>query len=526
MKIIDNDLLSIQEARILTENAREAQKELALVSQERLDDLTEHLARVMHIHAEELAYLSVEETDFGIWQDKMIKNRFICENLPRKLRGMRCVGVIDEHPDEKVVQVGVPKGVVCAVCPATNPVSTIIYKTLISLKSGNAVIFALHPRSKKTMQRTLEYIIAAVAEKGFPEGTVSYLSTVSDAGTREVMQSEGVATIILTDVAHMLEPATRTGKQVIVGTMGNNPVFIEKTADLAKAARDVVTSKTFDNGIIPGVEQSLVVEGSVAAEVRQHLINEGAYFMSADEENRLAKTIFNTDGSYKPEMIGKSAKVLARRAGFEIPANATLLIAEKKYVSHKSPYTAVKYGPVLAYYIEDDWQHACEKCIEVLLDEGKGHSLSIHSQDQAVLLQFALKKPVGRMLINTPAALGSIGMTTNIFPAMTLGSGATGTGVTSDNVSPMNLVYVRKVAYGVCDLDRSHYPNNGSSAAAEIHGNGPATSELSPEMSAFLCRLLKTMKGDKHTSCNREELQALHEEVNKALQILQNERLT
>ncbi|HEY8891983.1 MAG TPA: aldehyde dehydrogenase family protein [Clostridium sp.] len=453
MNIIDNDLLSIQESRILAENASEAQKLLASFPQEKLDEIVERIAEEIGKYACELAMMSREETDYGKWQDKLIKNRFACEYLPIKLRGMRCVGIIDEDRQSKTMDVGVPRGVIIALCPATSPVSTTIYKALIAIKSGNAIIFSPHPRAKKTICKALDIMIRAADGYGLPVGALAYLHTVTPTGTKELMNHKATSLIMITGVPGMLKTAYKSGKPVIYGGTGNGPAFIERTADVKQAVRDIVTSKTFDNGIVSGAEQSIVVDSCIAADVKRELKNNGAYFMTDEEAQKLGSLFFRSDGSLDPEMVGKSAQELAMRAGFPVLNSVTLLISEQKYVSETNPYSKEKLCPVLAYYIEDDWMHACEKCIELLLSEKHGHTLVIHSKNEEVIRQFALKKPVGRVLVNTPASLGSMGVTTNLFPAMTLGSGSAGLGMTSDNVSPMNLIYIRKVGYGVRKIE-------------------------------------------------------------------------
>ena len=447
--IVDNDLLSIQQARILAENGFEAQKKLATFSQEKLDEIVEHIADAVEEHAEELALMSHEETDGGRWQDKLVKNRFVCNQVRKELRGMRCVGVINKDPQRKITDIGVPVGVVAALCPVTGPVSTTVYNTLIALKSGNGVIFSPHPAAVKSIGRVLDIMIKAGEACGLPEGSLSYLETVTKSGTCELMGHKNVSLVMITGVPGMIKYAQQTGKPVIYGGTGNGPAFIERTADIGQAVQDIIASKTFDNGIAPSAEQSIVVDSCVADDVRHSLISCGAYFMSESEADSLAELFIAPDGQRRKGMAGQSAQVLARRAGFSVPETTTVLVAERKYVSDTDPYYREFLSPVLALYVEDDWMHACEKCIELLLHERNAHTLVIHSADEDVILQFALKKPVGRLLVNTPAAFGGMGATTNLFPSMTLGSSSAGFGITSDNVSPMNLIYVRKVGHGV-----------------------------------------------------------------------------
>ena len=447
--IADKDLISIQHARILAENAYTAQKKLATFTQEQLDRLVECIASEVEKYVQLLATLSHEETDFGRWQDKCYKNHFVCTQLPQQLRGMRCVGVIGEDPVTQVVDIGVPVGVVVALCPVTSPVSTTIYKTLLALKSGNAIIFSPHPRAVKCISTVLDKMIAIAEAHGLPKGCLSYLDTVTKSGTLELMQHRATALVMITGVPSMFEAARCVGKPIIYGGTGNGPVFIERTAHIAQAVQDIIQSKTFDHGIAPSAEQSMVVDASIASEVKQALQQQGAYFMSEAESIKLGALFFYADGKRRKDMVGKSATILAHRAGFTIPHNACLLVAERTHVSNTDPYSKELLAPVLAYYVEDDWMHACEKCLELLLHERNAHTLTIHSNDPEVIHQFALKKPVGRLLVNTPAAFGGMGASTALFPAMTLGSGMAGFGITTDNVSPLNLIYKRKVGYGI-----------------------------------------------------------------------------
>ena len=449
MRIIDYDLLSIQEARILVENAYAAQKTLATFPQEKLDEIVECMAAAIAPYTKELAVMSSDETDYGKWQDKHIKNRFACEYVTAKLRGMRCVGIINKDEKSKIMDVGVPVGVIVSLCPATSPVSTSIYTALVAVKSGNAVVFSPHPRAKKVIAKTLDIMIQAAESCGLPEGALSYLGTVTPAGTKELMNHKSTSLIMNTGVPGMLEAAYSSGKPVIYGGNGNGPAFIERTANVQQAVRDIIASKTFDNGIVAAAEQSIVVDSCIANSVREEIEKCGGYFMSEDEAEKLGRMFYFPDGSADPELVGRTAAELARIAGFAVPVGTKVLLSQQKYVSEKNPYSREKLCPVLAYYIEDDWMHACEKCIELLLSERNGHTLVIHSNDEDVIEQFALKKPVGRVLVNTPAVFGSMGATANLFPALILGSGSAGRGITSDNVSPMNLIYIRKVGYGV-----------------------------------------------------------------------------
>lgn len=447
MDIFDNDLFSIQEARILAEKAKESQLQLTTYSQKTLDNIVEVMANKILDSLKELSIESVNETDYGNYEDKYLKDKFVCTYVLNMIKDMKCIGIIKNDPKKQIMDIGIPVGVIVALCPVTSPVSTVIYKTLIAIKSGNAIIFSPHPRAKKTMSKTIDLLIKAGKEAGLPENAISYMRTITKQGTVELINHSLVNMIINTGITSLLRECNKSGKPLIFGGIGSGPAFVEKTADFKKAANDIINSKIFDNGIVSAAEQSVVVDKVIENKFRKEFIEAGAYFMNNEEADKLAKIIYKENGKLNPISVGKTAIELANKAGFNIDEDVKLLVSEQKYVSEKNPYSKEKLCPVISYYIEDDWQNACEKCIELLLTEKYGHTLVIHSNDPFVIEQFALKKPVGRMLVNTPATYGSMGMTTGLFPSMTLGSGSTGKGITSDNVSPKNLIYIRKVGY-------------------------------------------------------------------------------
>ena len=449
MNFVDKDLLSIQEARILMESARDAGKTMLTFPQEKLDRIVEGLAKAAKELAEELAVISAEETGYGRAKDKLVKNTFVCEFLPKHLQDMKCVGVLNEDPVRKTMDVGVPVGVIAALTPSVSPVSTAIYNVLIAVKSGNPIVIAPHERAVKVTGRLLDCMKEAGLRHGLPEGAIGYLKTVTKAGALELIHHPAAAMVVNTGVPELNGEAAESGKPYIYGGTGNGPVFIERTADLKQAVEDIIVSRTFDYGIVSAAEQYVVVDSLIAAEVKVEMLKNGAYFMNGEEEKQLIDLLNLEHGNADTEIMGRPALELARRAGFTVPENTSVLVSQQKYISDRNPFAKELLCPVLAYYIENDWMHACEKCMNLLVNESHGHTLVIHSRDEEVIRQFALKKPVGRVLVNTPATLGSMGMTTNLFPAMTLGSITAGAGITSDNVSPMNFIYIRKVGYGV-----------------------------------------------------------------------------
>ncbi|ENU1228185.1 acetaldehyde dehydrogenase (acetylating) [Providencia rettgeri] len=481
MVALDKDLQSRQLARELVRNAKQAQKEFATFSQEKIDNIVKHIAIESALHAEELAKMANEETGFGKWQDKVLKNTFASMRVYEHIKDLKTVGIINDDKINKVMDVGVPLGVITALVPSTNPTSTIIYKTLIALKAGNAIVFSPHPNAKACSFRTLEIVKKAALEAGAPAGIVDAVTMLTLEATKELMHSKDVSLILATGGEGMVRAAYASGTPTISGGPGNGPAFIERSANIKQAVSDIITSKTFDNGVICASEQSIIVERCIYNEVHRELLAQGAYFMNEDEAKRMASMLLRANGTINPEVVGKDAITLSQRAGFTVPANTRVLIALQDTVSPKNPYSREKLCPILGMYIEEDWQSACHRVVDLLTNEGLGHTLVIHTQNEDVIRQFSLEKPVNRILINTPAALGGIGATTNITPALTLGCGAVGGGSSSDNVGPMNLLNIRKVGYGVRSIDDLRQP---AQPCAVAQPAAPATVNQ-PQVSIF-----------------------------------------
>lgn len=459
--IVDNDLLSMQYARILVENAVEAQKRLACFTQEKLDALVTTMGRAVAAQAKALAVMAYEETGCGDWQDKLVQLRFVCGDVLDALLPVRCLGVLAEDRENGLMDIGAPLGVIVSLTPVANPLAATVHQVLMAIKAGNALVVSPHPRAVRCTARVVELMAEAGCAEGLPEGCLSCLQPVSRSGACELMRHKDVALVVNTGVPSLLAEAREAGKTLIYAGIGQGPAFVERTADIAQAARDIVQSKTFDNGMAPAVEQSVVVDACIMDEMRTALESEGCHFMDADERRGLGEVLTACGGS-GPGILGMTAENLARRAGFTVPTGTRVLVAPCAYVNENDPFSMEIMAPVLSLYVETDWRHACEKCIEVLLHEHKGHTLVIHSRDEAVIRQFALKKPVGRLLVNTPATFGAMGMTTNLTPSVTLGSGSAGFGITADNVSPRHFIYTRKIGYGVRPAPKT----NGESDAA------------------------------------------------------------
>ena len=399
--------------------------------------------------AEAFARLAVEETGYGVVADKVQKNLFSSQKVYNFIRPMKTVGVVARHEDRRVVEIAEPFGVVAAVVPSTNPTSTAIYKILISIKARCAVVLSPHPAAVKCISAVAEVMEEAARRAGAPAGAINWMTTVTLEGTQELMKHRDVAVILATGGMGLVRAAYSAGKPAYGVGPGNAPAYIERTADVRKAARDIVTGKTFDNGVLCSSENSVVVDEAIADAARRELEAQGAYFMSKSEIDAVARVLVTPQRLPNPALVGKSATVIAEKCGVSVPAGTRVLIAPLDGVGRDFPLSIEKLCPVLSYYVVKDWQEGCERCKQILRYGGMGHTMSIHSQNEQVILEFGLKKPAFRIVVNSPTTHGSIGLTTGLDPAMTLGCGGYGGNITSDNISPRHLLNIKRLAYEV-----------------------------------------------------------------------------
>ena len=473
---IDSDLDSIREARTLARRARAAQVRLAELTQDQVDRIVDAAAEAAAAQAGPFAKLAVEETGFGNEADKVRKNRFAAETIHRFIAPMRTVGVIRRLEAERVVEIAEPFGVVAAVVPSTNPTSTAIYKILVCLKARCAVVLSPHPAAARCVRRVAEVMTAAAVGAGMPDDAVTCMTTVTLEGTQELMRRREVALILATGGLGLVRAAYSAGKPAYGVGPGNAPAYIERTADLPKAVADIITGKTFDNGLLCSSENSVVVDEAVAGEARREFERQGAYFLNAGEADRLADALVTADRLPNPELVGRTAAEVAARAGIDAPDGVRVLIAPLDGVGRDHPLSIEKLCPVLSFYVVADWREGCERCMEILRYGGMGHTMAIHSQDEQVILEFGLRKPAFRIVVNTPTTLGSIGMTTGLDPSMTLGCGGHGGNITSDNITPRHLLNVKRLAWEVRPAGRTA-PDPASPAVPS--SSGPAASRSS-----------------------------------------------
>lgn len=443
----DKDLAARQEARTLCIQAEAAAKQLRRMTQTQLDTIVEAVARRFSQAAIELADLAVRETGFGNVEDKTAKNRFASDTVFSAIREMKTVGVLKKDPQDKLWEIGVPVGVIAAIVPSTNPTSTICYKALIALKSGNAIVFSPHPKAMTCSLQAARIVAQAAEGAGAPKGAVGCLSLGAMAGTEELMTAPQVNLILATGGPGMVKAAYSSGKPAIGVGAGNGPAYIHRSANVHQALEAISRSKNFDFGTVCASEQSIIVEKAMEKPVKDTAKTMGYYFMSAEEAEKLAGLLFKPNGGLSPDVVGKSALHLARIAGFSVPSDTKILVAAADKVGLRHPYSMEKLCPVLAFFVEENEDAVLKKSLEILHHEGRGHTFGIHAEDEAVIRRFALEMPVSRFLVNTPAALGGIGQSTGLFPALTLGCGAVGGSSSSNNISPMDLINVRRVAW-------------------------------------------------------------------------------
>ena len=454
MQLYDKDLLSMQEVRELVGAAKKAQAALAEMTQQQVDGIVRAIAEAGVRNARRLAEMAHEDTGFGRVEDKVIKNIFGSRGVYEYIRGMKTVGEVERDEVRRVRTIAVPVGVIAGLVPSTNPTSTALYKAEIAIKAGNAIVFSPHPTALRSIMETVKVIRQAIAEAGGSEDLVSCITIPTMEATDNLMRHRDVAMILATGGSAMVRAAYSSGTPAIGVGPGNGPAYLERTCDLPLAVKRILDSKTFDYGTICASEQSIICDEDMAGAVRAEMEKQGAYFLDDEERARLGRFILRANGTMNPEIVGRSVETIARLAGLErVPASARVLVAREDGVGRGHPYSNEKLGPVLGFYTGKDYREVCEKVCTILRYEGAGHTFSMHTQDERMVEYVAKRVPVSRVMVNTPSALGGIGGTTSLQPALTLGCGAVGGSATSENVGPMQLLNFRRVAYGLREIE-------------------------------------------------------------------------
>lgn len=462
MENYDYDLESIQEARTLARKGKKAQQELAHYSADQIEEIIKKMVEAAEENAVMLAKMAVEETGFGKIEDKIFKNHHASTTLYEFIKEMKTVGVIKDDPENKIIEIAEPMGLLMGIIPSTNPTSTVIYKAIISIKARNGIVISPHPSALKSTLKAAQLMNDAAVAAGAPDNIVSCISKPSMQATNELMRSNEIALIIATGGAAMVKAAYSVGKPALGVGPGNVPSYIEKTADVRQAVADIIASKTFDNGTICASEQAVIVEKDMEAQVISEFQRQGGYFMTEEETEKVAKKLFVKGHAMNARLVGRSPEVIAEAANISIPAGTKVLLGRQAGVGEGYPLSYEKLTTVLGFYTVNNWEEACETSIALLNNGGVGHSFAIHTQDKELLMKFA-EKPVFRILVNTGSTQGGVGASTAIAPAFTLGCGTWGGSATSDNVTPEHLINIKRIACGIKGTDNP-YAGNGTPA--------------------------------------------------------------
>ncbi|MGA2623948.1 MAG: acetaldehyde dehydrogenase (acetylating) [Bacteroidota bacterium] len=452
---LDKDLQSIQEVRELVQKAKAAQLEFRAYDQTRVDRIVRAMADAGFEAAERLGRMAHEETGFGKPEDKKKKNEFATRRVCESIRDLKTVGVIREDREKRIIEIAEPMGVVCALIPSTNPTSTVMFKAIISVKGRNAVVASPHPKAVKCTVEAMNVVAQAAEAAGAPQGLMSCLQNPTIEATNELMKHKLVSVILATGSTPMVKAAYGAGKPAYGVGPGNVPAYIEKSANIRKAVADIITGKTFDLGVLCSTEASVIVDSAVKNVVVEEFKNRRCHFVEGDDKEKLGRLMFDQRGAINPDIVGKPAPYIAQKAGFSVPADTQVLIAELQGVGREYPLSREKLSPVLSFYTVDNWREGCERCIELLEFGGIGHTLVIHSMDEDIVMKFALEKPAFRILVNTVGALGAVGYTNELLPSMTLGPGTFGGSIVSENVSAKHLINIKRLAFETRPINAS-----------------------------------------------------------------------
>ena len=462
---MDQDLQSIQEARALVHQAHLAQKQYKTFTQAQVDRIVAAMAQAGEQAAERLGKQAHDETGFGRPESKTTKNLFATKILHERMAGMKTAGIIRKLENDTIWEIATPMGVVAALIPSTNPTSTAMYKAIIAAKARCGIVMSPHPRAVKCTAEALRVVAEAAYQAGAPEHLFGCMTQVSLEGTNALLEHPETDVILATGGSAMVKAAYSKGKPAYGVGSGNVPVYVDRSADIGKAAADLLYGTSFDWGTLCSTERSVVADYPIKAKLVEAMKREGAYFMNDDEKDKVRRLLFKT-GKFNVEQVGQSPHRIAAMAGFNVPNDTRALVGEVEKVGKAEPLSMETLSPILSFYTVDGWQAGCDRCIEILHFGGIGHTLALHCTSEPVIEAFALQKPSMRIVVNTVAALGSVGYTNRLFPAMTLGPGTIGGSITSDNISPMHLLNVKRLAFETNPVNEAGKREGGSGRRA------------------------------------------------------------
>ncbi|OPX88473.1 MAG: Aldehyde-alcohol dehydrogenase [Pelotomaculum sp. PtaB.Bin104] len=439
---------SLKTIDTLVARAQGALRSFMAFSQAEVDKIVKAMALAGLDRHMELAKMAVEETGRGVYEDKITKNIFATEYVYHSIKNHKTVGLVMVDEEEDYEEVAEPVGVIAGVTPVTNPTSTVMFKSLISIKTRNPIIFSFHPGARQSSAAAARTMLEAAVAAGAPENCISWIEHPSVEATQRLMAHPGVAMILATGGSGMVQSAYSSGKPALGVGPGNVPCYIEKSANLKRAVSDLILSKTFDNGMICASEQGLIVDREVAGQVEALLAQNGCYFLQP-EEIKLLEQLATGGGtcSMSPDIVGKSAASIAQMAGFSVSPGTKILIARLVGVGPDYPLSREKLSPILAYYVVEGSREGIERCEQMVEFGGMGHSAVIHTADEKLLEEFAGRIMAGRIIVNAPSTHGAIGDIYNTnMPSLTLGCGSYGRNATTANVSAVNLINIKRVA--------------------------------------------------------------------------------
>ncbi len=445
----DADLAALAEARSKARQARAAFEAFDGTDQDRIDRVVRAMADAGTGAAKDLARLAVEETGYGVYEHKILKNLYNTKFVAASMLRQRAIGVLWVDEVNRMTAVGAPMGVIAGIIPVTNPTSTVLFKCLAAVKSGNAIVCAPHPRAVRCCARTAQVLAQAAVAAGAPPGLVSCLEQVSLEATQELMRHPSVSLIMATGGAGMVRAAYSCGKPTLAVGAGNVPVYIHRSVrDVGEAALMIVTSKAFDNGTACVAEQSVILDEPVADAAMRAFAEHGTLLLDRDAQERLARLVFTERGELRPEAVGQSAVDLARRIGVAAPSGCKVLAAELTGVGREIPLSAEILGPVLSIYRARGVGDALDLCGQVLAFGGAGHTLGIHAEDDDVIAHLSAL-PASRIVVNTPTLFGGMGYSCATDPSFMLGTGTWSGSIVSDNVTPLHLINIKRIAHEV-----------------------------------------------------------------------------
>ncbi len=433
----------------LVEKAKIASQEYLKLDQETVDKIIKAMSMAGLEHHMELAKMAVEETGRGIYEDKITKNMFATEYIYHSIKYEKTVGVINENDEEDYVEIAEPVGIIAGVTPVTNPTSTTMFKSIISAKTRNVIIFGFHPSAQKCSEAAAKVVRDAAIKAGAPENCILWVPEPSIEATRLLMNHPNVSLILATGGTGMVKAAYSCGKPALGVGPGNVPCYIDKTAKLETSVNDLVMSKSFDNGMICASEQAVLVDREIYEKFEELMRNAGCYFVSPEEKEMLKNSMFEHVDAYKlkSHVPGQSSYQIAKNAGFEVPEDTKVLVVYEEGIGEEYPFSKEKLSPVLAYYIVKDEEEGISKSEQLLEFGGLGHSAVVHSENDDTILKFSERLKAGRIIVNSPSTHGGIGDIYNTnMPSLTLGCGSFGGNTTTANVSSVNLINIKRVA--------------------------------------------------------------------------------